>query len=124
MLLILGVCGYILRPIQVTIETPKKPLMIANTKIPNGYIFSVTVDHRHHYLAQKTSQGNYQLLHINQHEPLHICQPIYTTGLDHQFQGDVLIGYISHISTDNESLYQSIQVTADAFCKHQNLGTQ
>lgn len=73
-----------------------------------GYLFSVAVDNRNHYIAKKVSKNLYQLEFVSPYEPIKVGQEVRTTGLDRQFPEDILVGYITKIQHDKNSIYAMV----------------
>lgn len=102
---------------NIPIITPAKKNQLS--RMNNGYLFTVAVDNRDHYIAQKTSKNNYELLYVNQHTKLKICQMVHTTGLDQQFPEDILVGYILNIENNPDNIYQTVNIGYSSQCNHE-----
>ncbi|MEC7030174.1 MAG: hypothetical protein VXW87_00690 [Pseudomonadota bacterium] len=95
----------------------KAAALLTKDAIDVGYIFSVAVEDRYYYLAQKASPGVYALLHVNPYHQLALCQKVKTTGFDHQFKPDIPIGVISSIDKSDDELYVKVTVSSRFLCE-------
>lgn len=99
----------------------EKPItLLTKDAIDVGYIFSVAVEDRYYYLAQKVSPGVYVLLHVNPYHQLALCQNVKTTGFDHQFRPDIPIGAISNIEKSDDELYVKVTVSSRFICDNKS----
>lgn len=109
LLLITVSCIFLLYPRKIATAVPLVT-QESPQKMPAGYLFSVAVNHQVHCLAKKIGKGTFELLYINKYMPLHVNDPVYTTGLDQQFPEDILIGYVNSIDQEPNSLYSTVVV--------------
>lgn len=82
-------------------------------KIKPGYMLTVTIDHKTHYIAQKLDKHEYALRFVPLHADIQRCQAVLTTGLDQQFREDVLVGYVSSITHNPDDIYQTVTISGE-----------
>ena len=104
------------KPVEVTKELVSSAQTDTPASVKPGYLFSVAIDDRHHYLAKKVNQDQYSLEYVSTDAVIGVCQEVYTTGLDHLFEADILVGYIASIDQDQDSIYQHIIINKQHQC--------
>lgn len=64
--------------------------------LPNGFVFTVSVNNRYYHLAKKVSKGRYELQFINNNS-LQVGDGVETSGLDGQLAPELPLGNIIRI---------------------------
>ena len=107
-LLLLRPAVHYARPIPNAPEKETKSY-VALDDLPNGYVFTVSVDNRYYHLAKKRSIGSYELLFVKDNH-LKIGDVVETSGLDGQLPPELPLGKI--ISIDDTGVLTTIVIKA------------
>ena len=106
-------------PVTKSLEPTKSDVKLESRTVsvpaeaPVGYLFSVAIDDRYHHLAKKISQGTYCLAFLSSDVSIEKGQQVYTTGLDHLFDADILVGQVVSVEQSDDSIYQSVMIKSD-----------
>ena len=75
-----------------------------------GKLLTVSLNDRYYYLAQKLPGNQYELLYVPKHNDIVVGDVVRTTGQDMSFSADKVIGQVTHMNSNDESLYLYVRV--------------
>lgn len=94
-LLLLRPAVHYAKPIY-SVEKKETQSYSALDDLPNGFVFTVSVNNRYYHLAKKVSKGRYELQFINNNS-LQVGDGVETSGLDGQLAPELPLGNIIRI---------------------------
>ena len=87
-----------------------QPNKVESEQKKQGKLVTVSLNDRYYYLAQKLAGNQYKLLYVPKHNDIFVGDVVRTTGQDMSFLADKVIGQVTHVNSDDDSLYLYVRV--------------
>lgn len=81
-----------------------------NAQHKQGEMIMVSINNRHFYLAESTSQSHFKLLYVPKSADLSVGDEVKTSGFDGTFEADVPIGKIVSIQENLDNIYLDVEI--------------